>query len=108
MFYPVFFRLGNKANLQFPNSFSMHSADTHCCVMKSCRTLLLQLLLVMISLVVRVVSIEAMLTEKHDFIECLAYSEQTAVVMTGNFSDGYESGKVSNLYILIGRLLLPT
>ena len=40
-----------------------------------------------------------MKTEENDFVECLAYSEQTAVVMTGNFSDTFESGKVSFSYL---------
>ena len=40
--------------------------------------------------------LESMKTKENDFVECLAYSEHTAVVMIGNFSDSYEEGKVSH------------
>ena len=39
-----------------------------------------------------------MKTEENDFVECLAFSNQTAVVMTGNFTDHYEIEKVRNKF----------
>lgn len=39
--------------------------------------------------------IESMKTNVNDFVECLAFSDKSAVVMTGVFTDYYEIGKVS-------------
>ena len=48
-----------------------------------------------------------MKTKACDFVECLAFSEQSAVVMTGQFSDTYEEGKVSHFLVNIVLQNLP-
>jgi len=48
-----------------------------------------------------------MKTDGNDFVECLAYSEQSAVVMTGNFSDSYEDGKVSGKVVANNVIIVP-
>ncbi|XP_076812306.1 delta(24)-sterol reductase-like [Clavelina lepadiformis] len=50
-----------------------------------------------IDAVVRCFTEESMDTEKNDFVECLSYSKDTAVVMTGNFTDIFETGKLNKI-----------